>query len=174
MLTDREECSILLTQYSECLDWIRSYNSLIWQVPSLSMAINSFLVIAYLGYATTSLTRIFVLVIAFSFTFVSTIQLQKHRFFQEARLDEFNRLQEKLKTEYSDMQEIVFGTRDIIRTRSTDKDKYQNVKTGWIQRRIAFKWMTCLQYLSLLAIATLLAIEILLGVYSVWTACRPC
>lgn len=134
------------------------------------MAINSFLVVAYLGYATTPPARIFVLVIALSFTFVSTVQLQKHRFFQEARLDDFNRVQEKLKREYADMLEIVFGTDDIIRLRSDDKSMYQTVKVSWIRKRIAFDWLTRLQYLSLIAIATFLAIEILLGFYSVWTA----
>jgi uncharacterized membrane protein len=95
---------ILLWQYRECLSFIRSYNSLIWQTPSLTIAINSFLGILYLGYAKTFEARIMLLFASLSFTFVATIALQKHRFFQVAKSDEFRLIQEELLKEIQTLE----------------------------------------------------------------------
>jgi hypothetical protein len=115
-MKSNEHFEILLLQYRECLSFIRNYNSAIWQIPSITVAINSFLIVVYLGYAKTVETRLIVLLIALAFTFVLTIQLKKHRFFQEASVDDFKWIQTellKIFKETKTMREIKLRTEEI-------------------------------------------------------------
>jgi len=148
---------ILLVQYRECLSFIRSYNSLIWQTPSLTIAINSFLAILYLGYAKTFEARIMLLIASLSFTFVATIALQKHRFFQVAKSDEFRSIQEELLKEVQNIKELKFETKEIY----NDRKNYPSpVRNFWTRRR-AYTWLLLIMYATMVFILTLIVNEVI-------------
>lgn len=117
---------MLLSQYHECVSFIRQFDSTFWQVASVTMAINSFLAITYLGYAKTFAARLVILLAALAFTFVSTIRLQKHRFFIVARSDDFRWIQTEL--------------RKLLK--KGDSIREIKLKTGEIQNGF---WEACMQ-----------------------------
>jgi hypothetical protein len=146
---------ILLWQYRECLSFIRSYNSLIWQTPSLTIAINSFLGILYLGYAKTFEARIMLLFASLSFTFVATIALQKHRFFQVAKSDEFRLIQEELLKEIQNIRELKLETMEIY----NDIKNYPSPARNFWTRRRAYTWLLFIMYATMVFILTIIVIE---------------
>jgi hypothetical protein len=105
---------VLITQYKECMAFIRNYDILAWQVFSVTIAIDSFLAIPFLGYARTSIIRVALLFVALVFTSVAIVALMKHRFFQEVKVDEFKRIQSLLKEKFPSILEIRLRTKDIM------------------------------------------------------------
>ncbi|MDH5732792.1 MAG: hypothetical protein OEY88_03265 [Candidatus Bathyarchaeota archaeon] len=159
MVSDKR-FEFLLCQYRECLAFIRNYTSAIWQIPSITMAINTFLAITYLEYTETHETRVVILVVALVFTFVSTIQLKKHRFFQEAKGDEFRWIQAKLCETLQEtkgkMREIKLKTDEIW----CDREAYPTVSRTAFTLRGAYNWFLGTMYASILTIYLLLLYEI--------------
>ena len=150
---------ILLWQYRVCLSFIRMRATTIWQLPSISMAINSFLAITYLGYAKTSEARLVILLASFFFTFVSTIQLQKHRFLQEARNIDFRWIQTelcKLLQKNDSIRVIELRTKEIW----DDVEGYPTLSRTWWTRQGAYKWFLKSMYITMFAICLLSLYEV--------------
>ena len=133
---------------------------MVWQLPSITMAINSFLAIVYLGYAKDVPTRLLVLLAAFGVTLVSLVVLTKHRFMELARSDDLRWLQGELQKEVKDIREIKLKTEDIIK----DTVNYPSVTRGWLSKPSAFKVFRALLVLNLIAIVIIAALT--LGSYS--------
>lgn len=151
---------ILLCQYRECLSFIRTRTASIWQLPSMSMAINSFLAITYLGYATTFEVKIVILLASFFYTFISTIQLRKHRFLQKARNIDFRWIQ----TELCNMLPTNESVREIeLRTKQIwdDEERYPTLSRTWWTRQGAYKWFLGSMYVTMSAILLLLLYEVI-------------
>lgn len=149
---------ILLWQYRECLSFIRMRGTQIWQLPSISMAINSFLGITYLGYANTFEAKILVLSTSLFFTFILTIQLQKHRFLQMARNVEFRWIQDelcKLTKECDGIRKIELRTKQIW----DDRNNYPDLPRTWWTRQGAYKWFLRSMYVTIFTISLLLLYE---------------
>lgn len=150
---------VLLGQYCECLKLILARGTMIWQLPSFSMAINSFLAITYLGYAKTFEARLVILLASFFFTFVSTIQLKKHRFLQEARNIDFRWIQSELRNllqKGDGMREIELRTKQIW----DDTKNYPNLSRTWWTRQGAYKWFLGSMCVALFVICLLLLYEV--------------
>jgi len=121
------------------------------------MAINSFLGILYLGYAKTFEAKIIVLIASFSFTFVAMIALQKHRFFQEARYEDLNWIQNELEKEVRNIRVLKITTREIF----NDRENYRNVTRSFITCRRAYRWLLSIMYATMIIMFTLIVIETL-------------
>ena len=157
---------ILLGQYHECLSFIRMRATQIWQLPSISMAINSFFGITYLGYANTLGAKIVVLLASFFFTLILTIQLQKHRFLQRARNVDFRWIQDelcKLTKESDGIRKIELRTKQIW----DDRSNYPNLpRTRWT-RQGAYNWFLRSMYATMFVIIVLLLCNVLVFLSSV-------
>jgi len=149
---------ILLYQYRECLSLIRMRANQIWQLPSISMAINSFLGITYLEYAKTLGSRIVVLLGSLFFTFTLTIQLRKFRFLQEARNIDFREIQAELQKSLEEGEKIRLIE---LRTRQIweDEKKYPKLKRSWWTRQGAYKWFSLSMYATIGVFCLLLLYE---------------
>lgn len=143
---------VLLWQYRECLSFIRHYQSLVWQTPSITMAINTFLGIMYLGYAETFMTKILILVASFIFTFVATVALHKHRFFGVARAEELKWIQNELLKEFQDARELKLRTEEIY----CDRKNYPTVPRNFMTQRGAYRWLLSTMYGTMFVIGLLL------------------
>ena len=111
---------LLLSQYEECFGDRRAQASMVWQIPSLTMAINSFLGIAYLGYAGDNLyARMALLAGAIAITVVALIAMKKHRFFELARGRDLEWIQKELLKHDSSIRDIKFRTGEIIEDKQT-------------------------------------------------------
>lgn len=153
---DGKEFQLLLVQYQECIGLIKDYASNIWQLLSLTIAINTFLGIMYLGYAKTSWERLMALSIALLFTIVSKVQFEKHRFFSEARLADLKYIQDRLRIEFPNSREIKFATEEIF----DDMQRYPHVKRKWVRKQKAFDWFGVVLDILLIAIVLLVLFEI--------------
>lgn len=150
---------VLLSQYRESLSNIRMRITIIWQLPSVSMATNTFFGIAYLGYAETFLARIMVLLASLSFTFVLMVVFSKNRFKLDASYDDFKWIQDKLLKSAKDkdgLREIKLLTKDIQK----DPEQYPNVSRNWKTKQTATKWLEWSMYVTMLVIGVLLLVEI--------------
>ena len=149
---------ILLWQYRECLSFLRNFDSLVWQTPSITMAINTFLGIIYLGYAKTFGTRILVLIASLAFTFVATVALQKHRFFAVAKSDEFRWIQNELLKEFQNVRELKLRTEEIY----CDRKNYPNVPRNFMTQRGAYRWLLSTMYGTMFFMIGLIIMEVIL------------
>jgi len=120
------------------------------------MAINTFLGIMYLGYAETFEAKIVVLLASFSFTFVATIALQKHRFFEVAKSEEFRWIQSELLKELKNVRELKLRTEEIY----NDLENYPTVPRNWMTRRRAYPCLLLLMCVNLLFMLALIIKEI--------------
>jgi len=159
-MKSNQRIEMLLCQYRECLLFIRNFQSLVWQTPSITMAINTFLGIMYLGYAKTFMTKILILVASFIFTFVAAVALQKHRFFGVAKAEEFKWIQNELLKEFQDVKELKLRTEEIY----CDRKNYPTVPRNFMTQRGAYRWLLSTMYGTMLIMVTLIIIEILLFV----------
>lgn len=151
---------ILLYQYRECLSFIRMRANQIWQLPSISMAINSFLGITYLGYAKTFKARIVVLLASLFFTFILTIQLRKFRFLQEARNIDFRWIQtelQKLLKKGDSIRWIELRTKQIWE----NPEEYPDLSRSCWTRQGAYKWFLKSMYATMFVFFLLLLYEVI-------------
>lgn len=175
MPTKKEEgrnrrIEVLLWQYRECLSFIRARATMIWQLPSISMAINSFLGITFLEYTETFQARFIVLLASFFFTFVLTIQLKKHRFLQEARNIDFRWIQTELRNllqENETIREIELRTKQIW----DDVQGYPDLSRTWWTRQGAYKWFLRSMYATMFVVFLLLLYEAIGFLFSVTVNC---
>lgn len=157
---------ILLGQYQECLSFIRWRGTQIWQLPSISMAINSFFGITYLGYANSLEAKIAVLLASLFFTIILTIQLQKHRFLQMARNVDFRWIQDelcKLTKESDGIRKIELRTEQIWR----DRSNYPDLPRTWWTRQGAYNWFKRSMYATMFVIFSLLLFNVLVFLSSI-------
>lgn len=150
---------ILLWQYRECLSNMRTRITTIWQLPSISMAINSFLGITYLGYAKTFPARLVVLLASLFFTFILTIEYWKHRFKLDAAYTDFKWIQNqlcKLEKEDEGIRKIKLLTHEI----QSDIEGYADVPRNWWTQQRATKWFLRSMYVTMFVISLLLAYEV--------------
>ena len=136
---NKNKFTFLLRQYSEALSYLRHLDSLVWQIPALSMAINSLLLDQYLK-AEYYEHRLFILFAALLFTFVFSVALRKHRFSSYARHDDFKWYEKKL-IEYfpnEEMRKIAIKTEDVYK----DEINYPPpITRNWWTRRKAYTWL---------------------------------
>lgn len=105
--------------------------TMVWQIPSITMAINTFLGVLYLGYAKEiAAARLLALAASVLFTSVALVALIKHRFFEIARTRDITWLQNELRKIESNIREIKFSSKDII----CDKIGYPDVPRHFITR----------------------------------------
>jgi len=157
--THDNHLQILLYQYRECLSFIRMRANQIWQLPSISMAINSFLGIMYLEYANTFESKIVVLLSSLFFTFILTIQLRKFRFLQEARNIDFRAIQTELQKslkEDESIRLIELRTKQIWK----NSEAYPNLTRSWWTRQGAYKWFSHSMYATMFVYGMILLYEV--------------
>ena len=157
-MSQNKRLQILLWQYRECASDRRTRIKITWEVPSLTMAINTFLGVLYLGYARNiAEARIVVLLASLSFTIVSLITLIKHRFLASARTRDLSWIQEELKKEVENIREIKWITKDIIE----DRVGYPNLPRYWTDRRSSYSWLRGILVISVITLVSLLLWEII-------------
>jgi len=150
---------ILLRQYSECFSDRRTQVTMVWQIPSITMAINTFIGILYLGYAKeNAVARLLILAAAVAFTFVALVALIKHRFFELARTRDVIWIQNELKKIESDIREIKWRSEDII----CDKKGYPDVPRHFISRISAYNCLRNMMFAMLIVLVSLLLWELIL------------
>jgi hypothetical protein len=101
----KEYLKILLQQYSECWEGIRSDSNSVWQIPTLLITTISVLGLAYIQLYQIPITqlsqiqtaRILILLVGFGFTLVSLIALVKHRVSCNSKTQDFYNIQRQLK-----------------------------------------------------------------------------
>jgi len=158
-MSQEKRLEILLRQYSECFSDRRLHATIAWQVPSLTIAINTFLGVVYLGYAKEiAIARLLVLAVAILYTLVAFVILNKNRFFETARVCDLMWLQEELKKIESNIREIKWITRDII----CDKIGYPDVPRDFISRISAYKCTITTMIAILIVLVSLLLRELIL------------
>jgi hypothetical protein len=155
-MSSKRTFETLLAQYHECCEDIRNLDTLIWQIPSIAMAVNSFFGIAYLGYANTSEARIILLLASYAFNLVSIITLRKHRFQQIARTDDVVWIQKQL-SNITTMRKLKWKTCEIIK----DKANYPDVPRDGMIRLRAYRWLLGVLCLTVSIIMLLLLVETL-------------
>ena len=156
-MTSNRTFETLLAQYHECCEEIRNLDTLIWQIPSIAMAVNSFFGIAYLGYAHTHEARIILLLASYSFNLVSIITLRKHRFQQIARTDDVTWIQKQL-SQFASLRELKWKTSEIIK----DKVDYPDVPRDGMIWRSAYRWLLGVMCLTVSVIMLALLVETLI------------
>lgn len=147
---------VLIAQYNECLAFIRNFDTLAWQVFGITIAIDSFLAIPFLGYAKTSTIKAGLLLVALVFTSVAIVALVKHRFFQEVKVDEFIRIQGLLKERFPEIFEINVRTEDIMKK----ADEYKFVSRTPLSGISAYNFLLVVLSASWCAIFILIFLEI--------------
>ena len=90
MLTDEE-----ISQYEQTLNDWRMYDNVIWQLPSLSLAISSGIIVLAYGTLQDIIPRMFILLIGFLMQSGLTIALWKHRVYQDCRIEIINDIESK-------------------------------------------------------------------------------
>jgi F0F1-type ATP synthase assembly protein I len=144
--------NILLKQYSECCADIRNFDTLVWQIPTLLVAVLSFLGILYAGYLQRNpIGRITVLFIELGFALVSLVVMMKHRFFCDRRVEHIeNYLDEQFKIL---LQSYAKRFEEV-------KRKSQDFKESCcIYRTSAYRWQRGLTVAILFGILFLLLVE---------------
>jgi hypothetical protein len=154
MKTDKR-FEALLWQYRECWAEIRNLDNLIWQIPSITMAINSFFGIAYLGYAKTAEARMVLLFASFAFNLISVITLRKHRFLQIARTEDILWLQGQL-AQVVNIRKVKWQTPKIL----CDKVAYREVPRDGMISLSAYRCLLAILCLTIVVISIVLLIEI--------------
>jgi len=99
-----------------------------------------------------------VLIGSFAFTFVATVALEKHRFFQEAKSDEFRWIQNEILKEIENVREIKLRTEEIY---DDDKQNYPTTTRNPMRRRGAYRWLSSIMIGLMIIISTLIVIEII-------------
>jgi len=107
---------VLFAQYKECWREISHYDTLIWQTPTVTLAIISFFAIAYLGYASNISERLLLTLGVIIVTLAQLHALTKHRFFQEIRNRDFAQLQSRLleRIEETSRYPIKWRTKELL------------------------------------------------------------
>ena len=149
-----KQLEALLWQYRECWAEIRNLDSLVWQIPSITMAINSFFGIAYLGYTRTAEARIILLFASFAFNLISVITLRKHRFLQIARTEDILWLQKQI-SQLVNLREIKWQTSRIL----SDKANYPEVPRDGMIRLSAYRCLLGIICLTIVVTSILLLFE---------------
>jgi len=158
-MSQDKRLEILLRQHSECFSDRRTQVNMVWQIPSITLAINTFLGVLYLGYAKEiTAARLLALAASVFFTFVALMALIKHRFFEIARTRDIIWLQNELKKIESNIREIKFSSEDII----CDKVGYPDVPRHFLSRRSAYNWLRNMMVAMLIILVSLLLRELIL------------
>ena len=148
----------LVVQYRECLSYIKHLDVLVWQTPSMTMAINTFLGILYLGHAKTFWSKLIILLASLAFTFVAWIAIQKHRFHQMAKNIEYDWIQNELLIEFKNVREIRLRTDRI----KDDQEDYpiEELPRDWFTSQSAYVWLWRVLFGTILIILFLIGFEI--------------
>jgi len=152
----------LLWQLRECWADIRQYDTLVWQIPSVSTIING----ALLAFSSSSnlIIKIVTLGFALCTTFVLTIALAKHQFFRIYRFNEMEKLQKRLR-EYR-VEIMVDGAKSTASVfRALEEGSLKDIPTGWLYRRTAYTWIRYYMF-AMIGILSLLLIYIVSSVIS--------
>jgi hypothetical protein len=159
-LTAAQQLEALLVQQRECWADIRQYDVLVWQTLSVNTIINGALLL--LSTSATYVIRVTTVFFALALTVVLTIELMKHQFFRKARFQEMKHLQQELRQ--LGLGIVVDGARS---TRSVmeavEEGRFENISTGWFERRTAYEWIRCYMYAMLVMMSLLLVQVIITG-----------
>jgi hypothetical protein len=157
--TEREgRLKVLLTQYSLLWTEIREYSKEMWQVPSVVGVLNSLLLSVTITQKSNLLVSFPTAMAALLLTFTLTISLHKHRFFQEAKHVEREKIEKILRTEYG-ADKILWRTQPIhagIRNGTLQTDDMKVEHTGWWTRRTAHNWLFGSMYVMLFLILVII------------------
>ena len=148
---------ILLQQYSECWADVRNYTTSIWQIPLVLTAVITFTGMLYGQYLKNNPGgRILTLALALGFTSVSMIALEKHRFFQKARVEDLKEIQGHLKQlrEEFEFIEIKWRTNELI-----EDTRYKGIICCTC-KTIAYNWQRGLVISIFIGIVILLLCEL--------------
>jgi hypothetical protein len=147
---ERAHVELLLFQYRECWSDIQHFNTLVWQIPSVTTIIAG--VLAAISSTTMLTIRIVLFTIALSLTFVMTIAFHKNQFFMVYRFREM----EKIEVSLGKLGIALIAKGD----RSTNNIKKEiaegtitNMPKGWFYDRTAYNWIRSYMYLLMIALA---------------------
>lgn len=144
---------VLLFQYGECWSDVRQYDSLVWQIPSMTTIIAGVLVA--LSSTTVVFIQIALFAVALSLNVVMTIALYKHQFFRIYRFREIKKIEESL--EKLGIPLIAKGARSTVQIKSDiAKGIVKGMPKGWFYNRIAYNWIR--RYMHLLTAVLILGI----------------
>jgi hypothetical protein len=122
-------------QYRQCAEDWRHYNSTIWQLPSITVTIASFLFgIAYKFLHLPS-HRAIILFFGAALSTSLTISLIKHRLFMNESTSILKRMEENWKSKNPNINLIKRQTSEII------KDKERKYEIGWYDNLVAYNWL---------------------------------
>lgn len=142
---------VLLAQYKVCWEDRRNFENMIWQTPTISIAIVA-VVIAGVSATLTASPHLMLIdcafVFAFAVTVVGTVQLRKQRFYAIARTRDIYWLEASIRQHAPEIQSIPFKTDTII----ASVERYPDLPRGWIDKQKAYDWLFGLMVLVMMGL----------------------
>jgi len=166
-LTEQEQ-DFLKIIYKEMSERSRYYDAHVWQIPSVTVAVNAFLVGQAFaeGLQGATIARALVVFSATFFTFVLLIALVKHRLHQRAQDQNILRIEETFMNEKADIFHPTYNFSNVDHIRNVEQIP-QNEKPGLIVRKLgsmrAHQWL-----INVMSITVITDIVIFTGIILYW------
>lgn len=161
--SDDRQLNVLLIQYAQCWEDYRSYDHLIWQTPTISLALVGIAMSALInvsGFSRSFLITFVIMFFALSVSVVGTIQLRKHKFAQIAIMDDLDHIEEQIIHIVPQTNRIGRRTPEIM----ANTARYPRVPRAWLDSLSAYSSLFWL--MSGVSIGLAIAFVLLIGWYT--------
>ena len=102
--SSQRRLNYLFYLHRDCIQYLTHLDSLIWQIPTISMAVNAFLASSYINENSNELIRLIIVVFSLIFNVVALIALIKHRLHAEAKTSDLEYIQDEIEKELKNLE----------------------------------------------------------------------
>jgi len=154
----------LFNLHRDCIRYLTHLDSLVWQIPTISIAVNAFLASSYINENSNNTIRLVIVTFSLVFNVVALIALVKHRFHSDVKAYELECFQTEIENELrclkmKDIRRMKVITDDILK----EKENYPTIDFDSPLRAVvlrmhisayhSFKWMLILIICFLICLA---------------------
>jgi len=142
-------------QYQECAEDHRHYSSLIWQVPSIAVAISGGILAFSFADNIDKFIRPFILAIGLIFDFVLFVGLLRYRMFEIARRVDLEEIEKMIADAKITNMKVRRGGKEIL-----ENKEHYGIKSHMLIQTPAYNWLKIVHVILMFVIAFALGYSI--------------